>query len=83
MFRGISLLTSEHSLGCRGKLALVDLQALTAQVRKLRVRSFIFLSVALRAKITDLSFRMRRVLESGLCARLREGIATRCWTREA
>lgn len=42
VFKGISLLTSEHSLGWRGKLALVDLQAFTAQVRKLRVRSFIF-----------------------------------------
>jgi hypothetical protein len=34
--------TSSHSLGCRGKLAEEDLQALTAQVRKLRVRTFIF-----------------------------------------
>lgn len=33
--------TSSQSLGCRGKLAEVDLQALTAQVRKLRVRTFI------------------------------------------
>jgi hypothetical protein len=38
---GISFETSEHSFGCRGKDALVDLQALTAQVRKLRVRTFI------------------------------------------
>jgi hypothetical protein len=29
-------------LGCRGKLAEEDLQALTAQVRKLRVKTFIF-----------------------------------------
>jgi len=34
--------TSSQSLGCRGKLAELDLQALTAQVRKLRVRSFMF-----------------------------------------
>jgi hypothetical protein len=33
-------LTSSQSLGCKGKLADVDLQALTAQVRKLRVRIF-------------------------------------------
>lgn len=35
--------TSSHSLGTRGKDAVVDLQALTAQVRKLRVRTFIFI----------------------------------------
>jgi hypothetical protein len=34
--------TSSHSFGCRGKLSEDDLQAFTAQVRKLRVRSFIF-----------------------------------------
>ncbi len=34
--------TSSHSFGWRGKLADEDLQAFTAQVRKLRVRSFIF-----------------------------------------
>jgi hypothetical protein len=34
--------TSSHSFGWRGKEAEVDLQALTAQVRKLRVRTFIF-----------------------------------------
>ena len=34
--------TNSQSLGCRGKEADVDLQALTAQVRKLRVRTFIF-----------------------------------------
>lgn len=33
--------TSSHSFGCRGKEAEDDLQAFTAQVRKLRVRSFI------------------------------------------
>lgn len=33
-------LTSSQSLGWRGKAADVDLQALTAQVRKLRVRTF-------------------------------------------
>jgi hypothetical protein len=33
--------TSSQSLGCRGKEALVCLHAFTAQVRKLRVRSFI------------------------------------------
>lgn len=32
--------TSSQSLGWRGKEALLDLQALTAQVRKLRVRTF-------------------------------------------
>jgi len=34
--------TNSQSLGCRGKEVEVDLQALTAQVRKLRVRTFIF-----------------------------------------
>jgi hypothetical protein len=34
--------TSSQSCGCRGKLSEDDLQAFTAQVRKLRVRSFIF-----------------------------------------
>ncbi len=34
--------TSSASLGCRGKDWLEDLQAFTAQVRKLRVRIFIF-----------------------------------------
>ena len=38
----ISSVTSSQSFGWRGKLALEDLQAFTAQVRKLRVRSFIF-----------------------------------------
>jgi hypothetical protein len=33
--------TSSHSLGWRGKDALLDLQALTAQVKKLRVKTFI------------------------------------------
>jgi hypothetical protein len=33
--------TSSQSLGWRGKDVVVDLQAFTAQVRKLRVRSFI------------------------------------------
>jgi hypothetical protein len=37
--------TSSHSFGCRGKLSEDDLQAFTAQVRKLRVRSFIFVVV--------------------------------------
>lgn len=37
--------TSSHSFGCRGKDALLDLQALTAQVRKLRVRTFIAVAV--------------------------------------
>lgn len=53
VLRGISLLTSEHSFGCRGKDALVDLQAFTAQVRKLRVRSFIFLGGARGAMRAD------------------------------
>ena len=35
--------TSSHSFGCRGKLSEDDLQAFTAQVRKLRVKSFISL----------------------------------------
>ena len=34
--------TNSQSFGCRGKEAEVDLQAFTAQVRKLRVRTFIF-----------------------------------------
>lgn len=34
--------TNSQSLGWRGKEVVVDLQALTAQVRKLRVRTFIF-----------------------------------------
>ena len=34
--------TNSQSLGCRGKEVDVDLQAFTAQVRKLRVRTFIF-----------------------------------------
>lgn len=33
--------TSSHSFGWRGKQALLDLQALTAQVTKLRVKTFI------------------------------------------
>lgn len=33
--------TSSHSFGWRGKEALLDLQALTAHVTKLRVRTFI------------------------------------------
>lgn len=37
--------TSSHSLGTRGKDAVVDLQTLTAQVRKLRVRTFIVFGV--------------------------------------
>lgn len=53
VFRGMSLLTSEHSFGCRGKDALVDLQAFTAQVRKLRVRSFIFFEGARGAMGAD------------------------------
>jgi hypothetical protein len=36
-----STISSSTSLGWRGKAAFVDLQALRAQVRKLRVRSFI------------------------------------------
>jgi hypothetical protein len=37
--------TSSASLGCKGKDWLEDLQAFTAQVRKLRVRIFIFVVV--------------------------------------
>ena len=37
--------TSSASLGCRGKDWLEDLHALTAHVRKLRVRIFIFVVV--------------------------------------
>jgi hypothetical protein len=33
--------TSSQSLGCKGKEAVVDLHVLTAQVKKLRVRTFI------------------------------------------
>jgi hypothetical protein len=40
-FVGRSSETSSASLGCRGKEVEDDLQALTAQVRKLRVRTFI------------------------------------------
>jgi hypothetical protein len=40
-------LTSSQSLGWRGKEVELDLQALTAQVRKLSVRSFIMLLVIL------------------------------------
>jgi len=40
--------TSSQSFGWRGKEALDDLQAFTAQVRKLRVRTFIFLWFVLR-----------------------------------
>lgn len=36
--------TSSQSLGCSGKEVVVLLQALTAQVRKLRVRTFIVVS---------------------------------------
>ena len=36
-----STISREASRGCRGKEDGADLQALTAQVRKLRVRSFI------------------------------------------
>lgn len=36
-----SMISSSASRGCRGKEAGEDLQALMAQVRKLRVRSFI------------------------------------------
>ena len=37
-----STISSSASRGCRGKEAGEDLHALMAQVRKLRVRSFIF-----------------------------------------
>lgn len=42
-FRSNSTCSSSASLGCRGKADCVCLQALRAQVRKFRVRSFIFL----------------------------------------
>lgn len=47
LFASLSIVSSTSSqfLGCKGKLAVLDLQALTAQVRKLRVRSFIFADV--------------------------------------
>jgi hypothetical protein len=38
--RGVSTSSSVAERGCRGKLAVEDLQALRAQVRKLSVRSF-------------------------------------------
>lgn len=41
-FRSISICSSSASFGWRGNAAGVDLQVLRAQVRKLRVRSFIF-----------------------------------------
>lgn len=40
-----SMISSSASRGCRGKEAGEDLQALMAQVRKLRVRSFILVGV--------------------------------------
>lgn len=44
-FTSTSSCTSSASLGCRGKESEEDLQAFTAQVRKLRVRTFIFVCV--------------------------------------
>jgi hypothetical protein len=44
-FSSISSCTSSASFGWRGKQALEDLQALTAQVRKLRVSTFIIIVV--------------------------------------
>ena len=41
-FKSWSTRSSSASRGCRGKAAVSCLQALRAQVRKLRVRSFIF-----------------------------------------
>jgi hypothetical protein len=41
-FGASSTASRVQSLGCRGKDALLDLQALTAQERKLIVKSFIF-----------------------------------------
>lgn len=43
-FRSVSIFSNSASLGCRGKAAGEDLQDFRAQVRKLRVRSFIFVS---------------------------------------
>jgi hypothetical protein len=40
-FMSVSRISSSESLGCRGKLATWVLHVLTAQVRKLSVRSFI------------------------------------------
>lgn len=37
---------SSASLGCRGKEAVVDLHVLTAQVRKLMLRTFILVAIA-------------------------------------
>lgn len=48
--------TSSQSLGWRGKEALLDLQALTAQVRKFRVRTFIVAS-----RVLGVGFRSRKV----------------------
>lgn len=56
--------TSSQSLGWRGKDVEVDLQALTAQVRKLRVRTFIFVVFS----FADLGAeeRLRRTMK-GVC----------------
>lgn len=48
--------TSSHSFGCRGKLSEDDLQAFTAQVRKLRVRSFIFAVVFVGGEVVVVEF---------------------------
>lgn len=46
-FRSVSTTSSSASRGWSGKAAGLDLQALRAQVRKLRVRSFMVLYVVL------------------------------------
>jgi len=59
--------TSSQSLGWRGKEAVLDLQALTAQVRKFRVRTFIVASQV----VLIIRFRCRElcVLELENCER--------------
>jgi hypothetical protein len=49
--RSVSMISSSASRGWRGKDAGEDLQAFMAQVRKLRVRSFILAVVDLRFRI--------------------------------
>lgn len=48
-FTSASTISSSASRGCRGKDAGFVLQALMAQVRKLRVRSFMFCVVRIRS----------------------------------
>ena len=62
-FKSWSTRSSSASRGCRGKAAVSCLQALRAQVRKLRVRSFIFRVCCLRRFFCFLSV----VLDGCVC----------------